>query len=158
LAISFFIYGTTLFVGAISGATSILDPLEKFTSATATAQVAPQKRHTGYSIDRLEKEIRASSKPVVVDFGKESCAACLELEKLTFPDPSVKKEMRNFTFIKVDLTENSDDDKAILNKYELFSTPNIIFFDANNNFLADKTLTGFVEPEVFVEHLREIAK
>ena len=161
-AVLFLVYGVALFIGGISGATSVLRPFESFTQGNKVMMneilESVTKSDRGYSIERLMKEVAASDKPVVVDFGKDSCTACTELEEITFPHPLVQKELKNFTFIKIDLTENSDDDKAILKKYELFGTPNIIFFDKSNSYLAEKTLTGFIKPEVFAKHLNEIAK
>ena len=48
------------------------------------------------------------------------------------------------------------EDQALLKEYGLFGTPNIIFFDKENNYLPEKSLTGFVKPEDFVEHLKGI--
>ncbi len=161
-AILFLIYGASLFVGSVSGASSFFRPFERFTQGSAaniqTILESNDKSHRGYSVERLMKEVAASKKPVVVDFGKESCTACLELEEITFPDPVVQKALKKFTFIKIDLTDNTPEDKALLKKYELFGTPNIIFFDKENHYLSDKTLTGFIKPDVFAEHLKSIKK
>ena len=159
-AILSLIYSLSLFIGSVSGASSMMRPYERFITYDGTAVdkiLDKVESHKGYSIERLEKEVRASSKPVVVDFGKDSCTACTELEDITFPDPDVQKELKNFTFIKVDLTANTEKDKALLAKYELFGTPNIIFFGKDNNYKPDSTLTGFIEPENFAKHLREIS-
>ncbi len=159
LAMVFFLYGASLFVGALSGATSTFKPFEKFTqigSGIASHSLEIKSDHRGYSVSRLMDEVKASKKLVVVDFGKDSCAACTELELITFPDQKVQEELKNFTFIKIDLTNNSDDDKELLKKFELFGTPNIIFFNKKNKFLPKKSLTGFIEPEVFAEHLKSI--
>ncbi len=160
LAMVFMLYGASLFVGALSGATSVLHPFAKFTSGgkgVATVEVDKSK-HLGYSVERLMEEVKASDKPVVVDFGKDSCTACTELEVITFPDPRVQEQLKNFTFIKIDLTANSDEDKALLKKYELFGTPNIIFFGKDNKYIQEKSLTGFVPPEDFAKHLESIVK
>ena len=164
LAVVFMLYGASLFVGALSGATSIVKPFEKFTQVGVTGpgiaavSSGDEKSHRGYSVARLMKEVKASDKPVVVDFGKDSCTACTELEMITFPDPKVQEQLKNFTFIKIDLTDNSDDDKALLKKFELFGTPNIIFFGTDNKYIAEKSLTGFIKPEVFAGHLKSIVK
>jgi thiol:disulfide interchange protein DsbD len=158
LAMVFMLYGASLFVGALSGATSILHPFAKFTSGgkgVATVEVDKSK-HLGYSVERLMKEVKASDKPVVVDFGKDSCTACTELEVITFPHPKVQEQLKRFTFIKIDLTANSDEDKALLKKFELFGTPNIIFFGKDNKYIQEKSLTGFVPPEEFAKHLESI--
>lgn len=161
LAMVFLLYGASLFIGALSGANSMLRPFEKFTSATVSAASAAvvtedKASHRGYSVARLQAEVAASEKPVVVDFGKDSCTACKELEEITFPNPAVQEQLKRFTFIKIDLTANTDDDKALLKEYGLFGTPNIIFFDKNNNYLPEKSLTGFIKPEVFETHIKEI--
>ncbi len=163
LAMVFLLYGVSLFIGGISGASSMIRPFEKFTqvqtSVTPTASMSADKEsHRGYSVERLMKEVRESEKPVVVDFGKKSCTACTELEEITFPDPRVQEHLKNFTFIKIDLTDNTDADKALLKKFELFGTPNIIFFDKANNYLPEKSLTGFIPPEDFATHLERITQ
>jgi thiol:disulfide interchange protein DsbD len=160
LAMVFLLYGASLFIGALSGANSILSPFEKFTSGMkgVVETKVDKSGHLGYSVARLLKEVKASSKPVVVDFGKDSCTACAELEHITFPDPKVKEQLKNFTFIQIDLTANSEEDKALLKKFELFGTPNIIFFDKANKYMPEKSLTGFVPPEEFAKHLESVVK
>jgi thiol:disulfide interchange protein DsbD len=160
LAMAFLLYGIALFMGVLSGSSSMFHPFEKFTSGRSVSVEAEADKsgQLGYSIERLMKEVEASDKPVVVDFGKDSCTACAELEHITFPDPKVKEQLKNFTFIQVDLTANSEEDKALLKKFELFGTPNIIFFDKENNYLPEKSLTGFIPPEDFAEHLQNIVK
>jgi len=158
LGLVFLLYGASLFIGSISGANSMFRPFAKFTSAVAVASTPAEDKsgHLGYSVERLMQEVKASNKPVVVDFGKDSCTACTELEEITFPNPLVKEQLKNFTFIQVDLTANSEDDKALLKKFALFGTPNIIFFDKENRYLADETLSGFVPPKEFAKHLEAI--
>jgi len=159
-ALTMLLYGASLFIGAVSGANSMLRPFERFTSSKAVAIdiVEDKMGSLGYSVERLMKEVADSDKPVVVDFGKDSCTACTELEEITFPHPLVKEQLKKFTFIKIDLTANSDDDKALLKKFDLFGTPNIIFFDKQNNVLPEKSLTGFIGPEEFAKHLESVSQ
>jgi thiol:disulfide interchange protein DsbD len=161
LAMVSLLYGAALFIGGISGATSLLRPFESFTQSRGLGQV-PQSFdlniHKGYSVARLIREVEASEKPVVVDFGKKACTACTELEEITFPDPKVAKLLQKFTFIKIDLSDNTPEDQALLQKFELFGTPNIIFFDQKNHYLSEKSLTGFISPEDFANHLEDILK
>jgi len=160
LAVMFMIYGASLFVGALSGSTSMFKPFEKFTqigvAGAVSTSVEDKESHRGYSVARLIEEVKASDKPVVVDFGKDSCTACAELEHITFPDSKVQKQLKRFTFIKIDLTENSDDDKELLKHFELFGTPNIIFFGKDNQYMSEKSLTGFIPPEEFAKHLEGV--
>jgi thiol:disulfide interchange protein DsbD len=160
LALLFLVYGVALFIGFLSGANSVLQPLEKFTNASMIGGIAPAvmklEAKSGYSIEKLKKEVEASSKPVVVDFRKKSCASCDELEHFTFPDLAVQAELKRFTFITIDITKGTDEEKALMKHYNLFGTPSIIFFDKNGNPLADKTMSGFQKAEKFAKHLKTI--
>jgi len=161
LAMVFLMYGGSLFIGGMSGSSSIIRPFEKFTQysgAVANVAMNTNTGHRGYSIERLLKEVAESDKHVVVDFSKKSCTACTELDEITFPDPRVQEHLQSFTFIKIDLTDNTEEDKALLKEFKLFGTPNIIFFDKENNFLPEKSLTGFIPPQDFAEHIEGILK
>jgi len=156
LAFIFLLYGAMLFIGYTTGAKSIFHPLEKFTSTKVlnTNSIVKHEAKMGYSIARLEKEIAASVKPVVVDFRKKSCASCDELEERTFPNEAVQEELKRFTFITIDTTGNTDEDKALMKKYGAFGTPTIIFFDKDSKFLPKKTMSGFQKAEKFTKHLK----
>jgi len=165
LAYVFLIYGTVLFMGFLTGAKSMFDPLEKFTTgtvvtagaSTASAKASTYvKPETGYSIAKLEEQVAASDKFVLVDFRKETCPSCDKLEQFTFPDPAVQEEMKRFKFIKIDITANTDEEKALMKKYSLFGVPSILFFDKENNLIASKTISGFVDAEKFTKHLKSI--
>jgi thiol:disulfide interchange protein DsbD len=110
----------------------------------------------GYSISKLEREVNASNKPVMVDFSKAGCASCKELEEITFPNEEVKEELKRFKFIHIDVTKYTANDKAMLKRYNLFGAPNLIFFDSKHNFLKDKSLSGFIKPEDLKKHLETI--
>ncbi len=158
------LYGSVVFVGAISGGSSVLNPLEHFkgnktTTQKAEATITPKEKRRGYSLERLQKEIALANKEgkaVVVDIGKENCAACSELEHITFPNPAVQKELKRFKFIQIDITENTPQEQEILKKYNLFGAPNILFFDKNGKALSEKFIVGFIKPEDFVKVLKSI--
>jgi thiol:disulfide interchange protein DsbD len=159
--------GSLLFVGAVGGATSLLDPLAPFTAKPVAAAVEksgndggiPMAQRRGYTLERLQKEVAAAAKagkPVIVDIGKENCAACTELEHITFPDPKVREAMKRFKFIQIDITDNTPEEQALLKHYRLFGAPNILFFDSQGKPLPEKSLVGFVKPEAFARHLEGI--
>ncbi len=162
------LYGSLIFVGALAGARSLLDPLSPFKGSASVAVIegagggsilVPMEKRQGYSLEKLQAEIAAATqegKPVVVDIGKENCAACSELEHITFPDPRVRQAMKRFKFIQIDITKDTPQERAILKHYGLFGAPNILFFDSKGHPLSDKFLVGFVKPEAFVKQLKTI--
>ena len=162
LAFIFLLYGSMLFIGGVSGANSISDPLAPFKGAKSVVSaeqesiLIPMEQRKGYSLERLQKEIASAGKPVIVDIGKKNCAACSELEHITFPDKGVQDAMKRFKFIQIDITDNTPDEQKILKHYGLFGAPNILIFDSKGKALPDKFLTGFIKPEDFVKHINSV--
>ncbi|MBN2722310.1 MAG: protein-disulfide reductase DsbD [Campylobacterales bacterium] len=155
LCILLFALGVVLLIGAFTGGTSTLTPLAHLSSNGTTISSHGRK---GYSVEKLMNEIKASNKPVIVDFTKESCAACKELDVITFVDPKVKEAFKEYLFIQVDLTDNTAEDTAMLKHFGVFGTPNILFFNAKGEYLQNYTITGFVSPEKLIKHLETLPK
>ena len=162
LAYLFLLYGSMLFIGGISGANSITDPLSPFKGGKVALKDAkesiliPMAQRKGYTLARLQKEIASANKPVIVDIGKKNCAACSELEHQTFVNKDVRDAMKRFKFIQIDITDNTKDEQEILKHYGLFGAPNILIFDSKGKPLPDKFLTGFIKPQDFVKHIDSV--
>jgi thiol:disulfide interchange protein DsbD len=120
------------------------------------AQQAPQEttHAKGYTLKELMQEVKNSNKPVIIDFNKEACTACRELETITFVNPKVIEEMKRFKFISVDV-EKSEYSK-MMKKFDIWGTPNLVFYDSNHKLIKDKTATGFIDPDKFLAILKEI--
>ncbi len=163
LGLIIFMYATALFVGGITGAGDMLNPLEKLT--------APQRMVTNgvqdtikakefivvKSIDELDAELaKAKGQKVLVDFSAKWCVSCKELEAITFADAAVKAKMSEFVLIKADVTENTDAQKALTKKFGLFGPPALLFFDESGKKVQGKDIIGFIEPEPFLTHLNTL--
>ena len=87
------------------------------------------------SLSALEARIQQASanhQPVMLDFYADWCISCKEMEAYTFTDPKVKQALAGFVLLQADVTKNSDDDKALLAKFNLIGPPAILFFGADN--------------------------
>lgn len=159
IAVIFFIYGIMLFIGAMSHATNPLNPLEKFSAKTVTAASVKTDEKSGFkrvgTLDELNKIIKSSQKPVMVDFYADWCVSCKELENSTFSDPLVQKKLKEFTMLQIDVTKNSDEDKKILKNFGLFGPPGILFFKSGAE-LKSKRLIGFKDANEFLNHLNNL--
>ncbi len=161
IGIILFVYGLILFVGAYMGNTNPLDPLENFSKQRVLA-VSPGTQNvenrftTVTNIKDLEKIVKNSNKPVMVDFYADWCVSCKELEVKTFNDSKVKYKLRDFTLIRADVTENSKENKELMKKYHVFGPPVIIFFDKNHNLLKSKKIVGFIDADSFLKHLKSL--
>ena len=92
---------------------------------------------------------------VMADLFAEWCAACKELDSLTFSQDPVQKELSKMTLAKIDFTSLSEEATAISEKYKVLGLPCILFLDSSGKEIPNSRITGFLEPEKFIDHLKE---
>ena len=149
--------------GVASGGRDVLQPLRHLAvradaraGAATTADAAPAFR-TVAGLDALASAVRGSTKPVLVDVYADWCVACKELETLTFGDDAVRDRMAAMTLLRVDVTANSADDRALMRKYRLFGPPALLFFAPAGDELASARVVGFQDAPTFRAHLDRVA-
>jgi thiol:disulfide interchange protein DsbD len=105
------------------------------------------------TIQELETIVSTSKKPIMIDFWATWCTSCVEFDKITFQDKEVQKKLEKYTLLKVDVTKNSDDDKALMKKFNLFGPPAMIFYH-NGKLLNQKQMIGYKNPEKFLKIIK----
>lgn len=111
------------------------------------------------TLDELQQEVKKSAeagKPVLVDLYAEWCVACKEFEHITFADGEVKSLMAQFTLIKVDVTNATEQDQQLLDHFQVLGLPTLLLFDKNGSELTQSRITGFMGPKDFSAHLGPI--
>lgn len=91
----------------------------------------------------------AAGKTVMLDFYADWCVSCKEMEKLTFTDRNVQRQLANTVLLQVDVTANDADDRAMLKRFALFGPPGIILFDRHGQELRDSRVIGYQDPARF---------
>ena len=75
------------------------------------------------------------------------------MEKYTFSDPRVAAQMSRMILLQVDVTANSDEDKALLKRFGLFGPPGILFFDRQGQERKNLRVVGYQPAEQFIKVL-----
>ena len=110
------------------------------------------------SVAELDAAIAsANGKTVMLDFYADWCTSCKEMEKLTFSDAKVKAELANTVLLQVDVTENNDNDQALLKRFGLFGPPGIIFFDKTGAEIKARVI-GYKNAEDFTQILKLVTQ
>lgn len=105
--------------------------------------------------EKLLEEAR-NKQVVVIDFYADWCAACKELDKFTFGNLEVKRELASAILLKVDATQETEQVTPILEKYGVVGLPTIIFIEKDGTVRKDLTLTGFEPPLDFIKRLQKM--
>ena len=108
-----------------------------------------------HQLEAARGRAQRESRPMLVDFGAAWCAACKELDKVTFSSPLVAPEMARFVNVKVDAT-NTDDPKveAALASFKVVGLPTVVLFDSHGKEAA--RYNDFIPPERFLPAIRAI--
>lgn len=153
-----FIYATSLFLGVLAGKPSLTQPLG-FIQSTKTVSHQSKELHFQKVISLKELDAllqQNKGKKIMLDFSAQWCVACKEFDDVTFADPMVQDALKDFVLIRADITANDADAKALSQKFNVFGPPAIIFFDPSLHVMDAKTVVGFMKPEPFLEHIKNI--
>ncbi|MDC0999497.1 protein-disulfide reductase DsbD [Methylophilaceae bacterium] len=107
------------------------------------------------SLDQLNNIIASNKeKPILLDFYADWCVACLEFEKFTFTDKEVSTLMQQYILLKADVTENNQNDKALMKRFNIFGPPAILFFNNSGDEVKQIRTIGFKNPKDFKKILQ----
>ncbi|MDC6466778.1 protein-disulfide reductase DsbD [Methylophilaceae bacterium] len=107
------------------------------------------------SLDQLNNIIASNKeKPIMLDFYADWCVACLEFEKFTFTDKEVSALMQQYILLKADVTENNQNHKALMKRFNIFGPPAILFFNNSGDEVKQIRTIGFKNPKDFKKILQ----
>jgi thiol:disulfide interchange protein DsbD len=149
-------YGLMQLAGAASGGGDALQPLRHWGGgAASTSAAAPGLNFRRVSsVDELDQILRTTDRPVMLDFYADWCVSCKEMERFTFSDAGVQARLAKALLLKADVTANSAQDKALLQRFQLFGPPGTIFFDAQGKENGVRAV-GFEPAEEFIKTLEK---
>lgn len=151
------ILGSIQFIGALSGGQDWLRPLYHLQPGPggASGSVAEPAFETINTLEGLQERIAESPRPVFVDFYADWCVDCVRMARRTFPDEGVTQRMGELTLIKIDVTDYTEEHKAILGHFGLIGPPAYLFF-AGGDELSELRTFGFMPPEEFIALLDRV--
>jgi thiol:disulfide interchange protein DsbD len=153
------VYGILLLIGLSIGNSNPLKPLQGFGAATvpiAEQSIIFQRVRTVEELDAKVKQASQQGKRVMLDFYADWCVSCKEMEVYTFTDANVKQALNGFVLLQADVTENSEADKALLDRFQLIGPPAILFFGTDQQEHPEHRVIGYQDAETFLKSLQRV--
>jgi len=149
------IYGAALLLGAFSGSTSLLQPLNRIGSGPAAeaAHLPFVRVKTVAEFDAALAQATASNRTVMLDFYADWCVSCKEMEAFTFTDERVGAALADTVLLQADVTANDTEDRALLARFGIFGPPTIVFFDRTGKEVPGQRVIGYMNADDFLRHL-----
>lgn len=154
------IWATTLVIGAALGNDDSLHPLASLSSpmmGQTTGQTTgvnnASRNANDVRITTLAEldVITAANPKVIVDVTAEWCIECRIMDKNLFHNRPM--QMQDWQLVRLDITETTDDSKAILARYQLFGPPTLLYYQ--NGQLVNKQV-GEIGRQEFEQTLTEL--
>jgi thiol:disulfide interchange protein DsbD len=145
-------YAVILGIGAARGATDPLRPLA-LPEAIASTDVAFTRVANLAELDRAVSAAAASGQAVMLDFYADWCTSCKEMERYTFANPQVRAALSKLTLLRADVTANSADDQALLQRFGIFGPPTIAFYGSDGHEHSAYRVVGYMKAPEFAQLL-----
>jgi len=159
IGVLFLIYGIILMLGAASGGSNPLKPLENLGASTnkqiGRSSLTFQPIKNVEELNRVLTRAQQKKQPVMLDFYADWCISCKEMETLTFSNPQVKAALKNTLLLQIDVTKNTREDRNLLKKFNLVGPPAILLFNHKESLQTTSKVIGFMAPEDFLKRLEK---
>jgi len=156
LGVVLLIGGLAIILGMLAGSRDLLQPLDVYKGGAGGSAMAAEQK--GLSFDKVKTvaeldarlaAAKADGRPVMLDFYADWCVSCKEMERFTFSDAKVQARLQNVVLLKADVTANTDADKALLKRFNLFGPPGLIFWNSAG-VQSDFKVIGFEKADKFL--------
>lgn len=149
--------GAAMLIGTLAGSRDPLQPLAVLRADAATPIAQPRFERID-SIEELELHLATANTPVMLDFYADWCVSCKEMERFTFSNAQVAQRMDRMLLLKADVTDNTAEHKALLQRFNLFGPPGIIFFNPEGREIDNLRVVGFMRAGPFGEVLDAVLR
>ncbi|MGE8468692.1 MAG: protein-disulfide reductase DsbD [Pseudomonas putida] len=147
LGLALLVYALACWYGALNGQGDPLRPLPAptlaagGTSPAATAD-AWQTITTPAALDAALAQAKAAGQPVLLDWYADWCISCKVIEHEVLNAPQVQSQLSAFTLLRFDITESNAEQRTLLDRYQLFGPPALLFFAPNGSEMTTDRVIG----------------
>lgn len=149
-----------MLVGSAIGASDPWQPLVSSSRPTASSTQASYSTFTTVRDSRqFEQQLalaKQSGRPVLIDFSAEWCVSCQVIDKAVFGDPKAQQVLSGMWLLRVDVTDNSPDQQALMHTYQVMGPPTVMLLDNTGKEHRDLRFVGEFDTDEFLKHVAQL--
>ncbi|SBS30884.1 Thiol:disulfide interchange protein DsbD precursor [Marinomonas spartinae] len=134
------------FIGAVElygGTTDANSPLTPIKSVTSHQTQAVPFKTTIHNLSELQSVIdNGDTRPIVLDVYADWCISCQILEHEIFQAKEIQPLLKQVQLVRVDVTDNTKDNKAFMKHFHIFGPPALLFINAQGQEQKSLSLIG----------------
>ncbi|WP_313740650.1 protein-disulfide reductase DsbD [Pseudomonas sp.] len=151
------LWGGLMMVGAAAGSGDPWQPLRPFAAqpVAMAAQPAAQTFSTVTSQRQLQTALdaaKATNQWVMLDYTADWCVACKVMEQQVFSRADVQASLAAVRLIRVDVTTDSADSRALLQRYQVPGPPSLLWIGPNGDERRARRITGAIDAPGLLGH------
>ena len=152
------VYALMCWYGALSGQGDPLKPGPGQTPSAnqgSAAQPASQwlTVSTPAQLDAALAQAKAAGQPLLLDWYADWCISCKVIEHEVLNNPRVLDLLKGYQLVRFDITASNPEQRALLDRYQLFGPPALIFFDKKGSEISDQRVIGEINAQDFAERV-----
>ncbi|WP_157663154.1 protein-disulfide reductase DsbD [Kushneria marisflavi] len=156
LALMILFWGALCLIGAAMGHEDPWMPLASDGQASpSTSNIAAPEMTTVTTRQALDDLIRHADRPVMVDVYADWCISCRHFERDVLGDDDIRRQLQDLDLIRLDVTDNGPEVRALLKRYGLFGPPALLFFSGGQE-MTDQRTQGEIERPRMRDLLKQV--
>ena len=158
LGLFLLVYALFCWYGALSGQGDPLKPLASPAPVTLDERADTTTRqwqtvNTPAQLDAALAEAKAAGQPVLLDWYADWCISCKVIEHEVLNNPRVLDLLSGYRLVRFDITASNPEQRALLDRYQLFGPPALMFFGKNGSEISDQRVIGEINAADFAERV-----
>jgi thiol:disulfide interchange protein DsbD len=153
-------YALACWYGAFSGQTDPFNPIGQPRIVTGTQQSLQgtddwQTVTTAAELDRALADARSSGTPLLLDWYADWCISCKVIEREVLSDANVVERLKGYRLVRFDITASNAEQRVLLDRYQLFGPPALMFFGEDGVERTDARVIGEINARDFAERVAQ---
>ena len=158
LGLFLLVYALACWYGALSGQSDPFRPLGHWQPAASAAGPSQsssewQTVSTAEELDKVLAQASAAGQPLLLDWYADWCISCKVIEHEVLNNPQVLDRLKGYRLVRFDMTASNAGQRALLDRYQLFGPPALMFFGKNGSEISDQRVIGEINAADFAERV-----